>query len=139
MAFCRGSSSTEKPACDPGNPGGHLILRGGSNGPNFDPVTIQNCVESLQKKSLCDKILIDCSHGNSGKQHVNQPKVFRNVISQIKNGNSHIFGMMLESNLFEGNQPQSDSLKYGVSITDECMGWDTTADLIREAVPLLQA
>jgi 3-deoxy-7-phosphoheptulonate synthase len=119
-----------------GNPYGHLILRGGDNSPNFDPITIGECAKILETAGLCSKILIDCSHGNSRKKHINQVKVFKNILSQIKEGNSPIFGAMLESNLVEGNQKIASDLSqltYGQSVTDECIGWDTTEALLRLA------
>jgi len=119
-----------------GNPNCHLILRGGSTGPNFDPITIQSYSKELIDSDLSGKIMIDCSHGNSNKQHTNQPSVFNNVMYQRRNGSDAILGVMLESNLYEGNQsiPENLSdLEYGVSVTDECMSWETTADIIRKA------
>ena len=123
-----------------GNPYGHLILRGGATGPNFDPITIQDCVEKCSKKGLSSKIMIDCSHGNSLKKHQNQARVFTNVLAQVQQGNTHILGCMLESNLNEGNQSipdHLDDLSYGVSVTDECMGWETTERLVQDAYRLL--
>ena len=116
-----------------GNPDTHLILRGGDQSPNYDPTSINEAAAKLQKAGQCDQLIIDCSHGNSRKKHVNQPIVCRNVVAQIKNGNPHIMGMMIESNLEEGNQPigtNKSELKYGVSITDECIGWNTTEALV---------
>ncbi|RAP26773.1 3-deoxy-7-phosphoheptulonate synthase [Candidatus Marinamargulisbacteria bacterium SCGC AG-333-B06] len=119
-----------------GNPNCHLILRGGATGPNFDPITIKACSKELTESDLSDRIMIDCSHGNSKKQQGNQPSVFNNVMHQIKSGTNRILGVMLESNLYAGNQsiPQNLSdLEYGISVTDECMDWDTTESLIRNA------
>jgi len=119
-----------------GNPNCHLILRGGSTGPNFDPITIQSYSKKLIDSDLSGKIMIDCSHGNSNKQHSNQPSVFNNVMYQRRNGSDAILGVMLESNLYEGNQSIPENLSdldYGVSVTDECMSWETTADIIRKA------
>ena len=115
-----------------GNQNVHLILRGGTTGPNYDPTTIKDSADKLQENRLPSKIMIDCSHANSKKKHTFQVDVIRNVTAQIKNGNHHILGMMIESNLFEGNQPLKDKkdLKYGVSVTDECIGWEITERLI---------
>jgi len=119
-----------------GNAYGHLILRGGDGSPNFDPITVEASAKKLEEAGLCSKILIDCSHGNSRKKHVNQIKVFRNIISQIKEGNSPIFGAMLESNIVSGNQKIAatlNDLNYGQSVTDECISWEQTEELLRFA------
>ena len=119
-----------------GNPNCHLILRGGATGPNFDPITIKACSKELIESDLSDRIMIDCSHGNSKKQQVNQPSVFNNVMHQINSGTNRILGVMLESNLHAGNQSipaNLSDLEYGISVTDECMDWDTTESLIRDA------
>ena len=100
---------------------------------NFDPITIKESILSLEKNNLSPKVLIDCSHGNSKKKQVNQPAVFQSVLHQRQSGQTNILGMMLESNLEPGNQPLSAHLQYGVSVTDECMGWDATETLIRNA------
>lgn len=115
-----------------GNPYGHIVLRGGMT-PNYDPVSIGKAVNRLSEADLLDTIMVDCSHANSGKKHQGQSFVWKNVIDQRLEGNESIIGMMLESNLFEGNQkcngPLSE-LKYGVSITDECISWSTTESLL---------
>ena len=119
-----------------GNKNVHLILRGGSDSPNFTPITINECVETLKSKNLSSKILVDCSHGNSKKKHVNQPLVFNNVMFQRQTHPDSILGVMLESNLHEGNQSIPEDLSkldYGISVTDECMSWETTEALIRSA------
>ena len=116
-----------------GNPYSHIVLRGGPH-PNYDPISIARVTEKLNKKQLLNSVLIDCSHDNSGQKYKGQSFVFKSVLDQRLEGNPHIIGMMLESHLFEGNQPCSDnckSLKYGVSITDECISWDTTEQLIQ--------
>jgi 3-deoxy-7-phosphoheptulonate synthase len=115
-----------------GNAFGHIVLRGGSH-PNYDPLSIKKAMDKLKMKNLYDSILIDCSHDNSGQKHKGQSFVFKSVLDQRLDGNSSIIGMMLESNLFEGNQKfskDSEKLKYGISITDECISWDTTEKLI---------
>jgi 3-deoxy-7-phosphoheptulonate synthase len=117
-----------------GNPYGHVILRGGHHSPNYHPESIESVTSSLKKHNLCPKVMVDCSHANSGKKHVNQEQVLKSVIKQVKEGNNDILGVMIESNLHEGNQsiPKDlADLKYGVSITDECIGWEQTEALIR--------
>ncbi|NES86662.1 MAG: 3-deoxy-7-phosphoheptulonate synthase [Moorea sp. SIO2B7] len=119
-----------------GNPYGHIILRGGGGKPNFEPKTIQWVEENLNKLNLPPKIVIDCSHGNSNKDHTKQAFVLETVIQQILDGDTAIIGMMLESNLNEGNQkiPSDISkLKYGVSVTDKCIGWEETEKIILAA------
>lgn len=117
-----------------GNPHCHVILRGGKS-PNYDVASVEACERELQKAGLIENIMIDCSHGNSNKDHNNQKLVLEEVAQQIQNGNRSIIGIMIESNLEEGNQPipdDLDDLKYGVSITDACIDWATTEVLLRE-------
>lgn len=124
-----------------GNRYGHIILRGGKR-PNYDSVNIALCEAALDKAKLPKNIVIDCSHGNSSKQHALQVLVAENVASQIIEGNTSIMGIMLESHLFPGNQPiPSDlsQLKYGVSVTDACIDWDTTSQLLMHLKGRLQA
>ena len=119
-----------------GNAYGHLILRGGKNGTNYDEKSVKSAVELLNKNNLNSQLIIDCSHGNSNKDFRNQSKVFKSVVNQKINGQKSIFGIMLESHLNEGNQnltSDTKNLKYGVSITDECIGWDETSELIQWA------
>ncbi|MGL4205439.1 MAG: 3-deoxy-7-phosphoheptulonate synthase [Aeromonadaceae bacterium] len=115
-----------------GNPDGHVILRGGKH-PNYDSVNVALAEAALNKSGLQPRLVVDCSHGNSSKDHNLQPLVAENVIHQIQDGNRSILGIMLESNLGAGNQsseqPKSQ-MKYGVSITDACIDWDTTAALL---------
>lgn len=116
-----------------GNPFGHIVLRGGPN-PNYDPISIEKVQKKLKEKNLIDAVMIDCSHDNSGQKFKGQAFVFKSVLDQRINGNKSIIGLMLESNLNEGNQKcngDPKNLKYGVSITDECISWETTEDLIR--------
>lgn len=116
-----------------GNPFGHVILRGGKV-PNYDETTVIDATEKLKKAGFDPAIMIDCSHGNSRKKHENQVEVCESVIDLVKKGHRSIIGIMLESNLFEGNQPipqDLSHLKYGVSITDACIGWNTTETLLQ--------
>lgn len=118
-----------------GNKNTHLILRGGCNGPNYQAENIKQVLDKLNFFHLNPAIMIDCSHGNSGKDYQNQKKVFFDVIGQLQTPQGkYIKGMMLESFLFPGNQSSKNidpkQLKYGVSITDSCIGWDETKDLI---------
>lgn len=118
-----------------GNPYSHLILRGGSQ-PNFDAASVKVAEEKFKAANLPARIVIDCSHGNSKKNHKLQASVFENVIQQILDGNTSIVGLMLESNLHEGNQPFScnpEQLKYGVSVTDKCIAWEETEEIILAA------
>ena len=123
-----------------GNPHGHIILRGGKT-PNYDSVQIAMLEQQFKQLNMQPRFVIDCSHGNSQKDYKRQPLVLRNVIDQIRQGNQSIIGVMLESNLNEGNQQLSSDLrelKYGVSVTDACINWQTTADLLEESYQLLQ-
>jgi 3-deoxy-7-phosphoheptulonate synthase len=117
-----------------GNPDTHIVLRGGDySGPNYDPSSVSKALAKLESVKLPARLLIDCSHQNSGKQFDRQPTVFQSVIHQIAEGNANIQGLMLESHLYGGNQglPHDLSeLQYGVSITDSCLDWASTARLI---------
>ena len=118
-----------------GNPFGHIVLRGGTH-PNYDPVSVEKTQQLLKEKNLMDTVMIDCSHDNSGQKQKGQAFVFNSVVDQRAGGNTDIIGLMLESNLFEGNQKcagNCNDLKYGVSITDECISWESTLQLIRSA------
>jgi 3-deoxy-7-phosphoheptulonate synthase len=118
-----------------GNPDCHVVLRGGTNGPNYSPTHIARTEELLAKAGLPKAILVDCSHDNSAKQPERQPDVMRELLGQITGGNASIMGAMIESNLGAGSQPfpqPKEKLKYGVSITDACIDWATTEKLVRE-------
>lgn len=124
-----------------GNPYSHVVLRGADSGSNYDPASIERCTKALEKEGLRKKIMIDCSHGNSNKDFRNQPKVFKAVLDQVLAGNKAICGTMIESNLSEGNQkipPDLAQLQYGVSVTDQCLGWKTTEEMILEAFEKLK-
>jgi 3-deoxy-7-phosphoheptulonate synthase len=119
-----------------GNLHGHIILRGGNGNPNFDAATVTRVEEKLKSLNLPQRIVIDCSHGNSNKNHKAQAWVLGDIIQQIVDGNQSIVGMMLESNLHEGNQkiPSNlEELKYGVSVTDKCLSWEETEKIILAA------
>ena len=128
-----------------GNPYGHVVLRGGSNGPNYDSVNIAKCEHALASAELPQNIMVDCSHANSSKDHNIQPLVARDIANQIVKGNKSIVGLMLESHLREGRQAipgDLNDLEYGVSVTDACINWADTqtslrelADAVREALP----
>jgi 3-deoxy-7-phosphoheptulonate synthase len=121
-----------------GNPDTHIVLRGGHNGPNYDTQSVATVNASLDKHRIAARIMVDCSHANSRKDPLRQPQVFNDVLEQRLNGNNSLIGMMLESHLFEGCQPLSDSRRYGVSVTDGCLGWDGTERLLRESVHKLR-
>ncbi len=123
-----------------GNAFGHLILRGGAV-PNYDSVAVAQAEGALTAAKLPFNIVVDCSHANSRKNHALQTLVLKDVVHQVADGNRSIKGVMLESHLFEGNQKlgRPQDLRYGVSITDACLGWDTTASALREAAARLRA
>jgi len=126
--------------CTKGNAYGHIVLRGGKQ-PNYDSVNIKVCEDALEKAKLPNNIMVDCSHANSYKKFELQPLVAENVMNQIIENNQSIMGIMLESNLVEGNQKMSadkTQLQYGVSITDACIGWDTTVKLLNELTKKLK-
>lgn len=123
-----------------GNPDAHIVLRGGDR-PNYDSVSIREAVNLLQGKDLSDGVIVDCSHANSRKQYAEQSVVWKDVIQQRLNGTDSIIGVMLESNLNAGNQKNTgslDTLQYGVSITDACISWQTTEELMLSASEKLQ-
>jgi 3-deoxy-7-phosphoheptulonate synthase len=122
-----------------GNPNCHVVLRGGSAGPNYSPEHIADTEAQLAKAGLLKSILVDCSHDNSRKNCALQGSVWQDVVNQRIDGNRSIIGMMLESNLMAGNQPVADrsSLAYGISITDACIGWEETEMLLTEAHAML--
>ena len=119
-----------------GNPDGHLVLRGGNAGPNFGIEAIAEAKNRLGKAGVRSQLMVDCSHGNSNKDHRQQASAFKDVVSQKVSGDNDIFGAMLESNLNEGNQRLCEDLsqlQYGVSITDACIGWGETEELLNWA------
>ena len=119
-----------------GNPWGVLMLRGGRSGSNYAPEVLHEARTRLEAAGLPPRVIVDCSHANSGKDHRRQSIVWRDVLAQRVAGDRSIVGMMLESNIHPGSQPaKSDrsQLAYGVSITDGCIGWDETEELVMEA------
>jgi len=120
-----------------GNSSTHLVLRGGRDRTNFDPASLQSAKDSLKKHGLPQRVMVDCSHANSGKEATKQETAWKSVIEQKRSGTSGILGLMLESQLYEGRQDMppegAKGLKYGVSLTDACMGWEQTETLLRWA------
>lgn len=124
-----------------GNELGHLILRGGRNGPNYQEEHLKEASRLLQEAKLPPRFVVDCSHANSSKDYRRQSVVWNDVIAQRAAGNDEIVGLMVESNLFEGQQALGTdpaALKYGVSITDGCISFDETAELLRSAWKTLE-
>jgi 3-deoxy-7-phosphoheptulonate synthase len=117
-----------------GNPECHVILRGGARGPNYGAESVAGAVTALEKAKLPGRVMVDCSHANSGKDHTRQPAVVRDVAGQVADGDRAIFGVMLESFLLDGSQKRAalDQLTYGQSITDKCMSWERTEPLFGE-------
>ena len=116
-----------------GNAHAHIVLRGGGGRTNYDSVSIALCEQELARGRLPTNIVVDCSHGNSSKDPALQPLVAENCVTQILEGNQSIVGLMLESHLNFGNQPiptDLGQLKYGVSVTDACIDWNTTERLL---------
>ena len=125
-----------------GNPHGHVVLRGGDGRPNYDSVSVAIAEQSLQKAKLPANIVIDCSHANSYKKPELQPLVMTDVVNQIVHGNQSITGVMIESNIVAGNQKipaDLSELKYGCSVTDACIDWETTVHVLKEADRELRA
>lgn len=124
-----------------GNDAGHLILRGGRTGPNYDSESVAEASRMLAAADVPARFVVDCSHANSNKDYTKQPEVWNNVIDQRANGNDTIVGLMLESNLKAGKQSlgsNPEELEYGVSITDGCLSFEATEDLLRSAHKKLQ-
>lgn len=118
-----------------GNAYGHVVLRGGNGKPNYDSVSVALCEQDLAKAKIAPNIMVDCSHANSNKNHELQALVMENVANQILEGNKSIIGLMVESNIGAGSQnipANLCDLKYGVSVTDACIDWETTEKTIRK-------
>ena len=117
-----------------GNPDGHIVLRGGRLNTNYDAESIRAAAENLKKSGLPETLMVDCSHANSSKQHARQEDVWHSLVEQRMGGTKAITGVMIESHLSEGSQAiPSDlsTLRYGVSVTDACLGWDVTERMLR--------
>uniref|UniRef100_A0A7S2SHX1 3-deoxy-7-phosphoheptulonate synthase n=1 Tax=Mucochytrium quahogii TaxID=96639 RepID=A0A7S2SHX1_9STRA len=120
-----------------GNEYAHIILRGGNDGPNYEKEHVLGCLESLDKAKIKSGIIIDCSHGNSNKDHKNQPKVAADIAAQWASGQKRVSGVMIESNICEGKQTldvgvtDPSSLKYGMSVTDACIDLATTKEVLK--------
>ena len=124
-----------------GNDYTHVILRGGSNRPNYDRVSVAGVTEKLESSGLNPRLMIDTSHANSQKQFLKQVEVCRDIIHQIKTGQDNIFGLMIESHLVEGRQDFTEGAKltYGQSITDACIGWEDSERLLHELADAVKA
>jgi len=116
----------------PGNPWGHLVLRGGRHGPNFSRDAVQAAENVLTDRGLSPRLVVDCSHANSAKRPERQLTVLDTVADQICSGNRSIRGLMIESHLEPGNQAPDGELRHGVSITDPCLGWSQTEEALRQ-------
>ncbi|RHW20163.1 3-deoxy-7-phosphoheptulonate synthase [Pseudomonas jilinensis] len=122
-----------------GNPDTHLVLRGGHAGPNFHPAAVAEAKAALDKQGIEAKLIVDCSHANSGKDPLKQPAVLDSVIDQRLAGDNTLRGVMLEGHLFDGCQPLKAELRYGVSITDGCLGWSATEQALSKAAARLRS
>ena len=121
-----------------GNPDTHLVLRGGHGAPNYDAASVAAARRTLEKQGIASRIMVDCSHANSGKNPLRQPAVLQSVIEQRLAGDMSLRGVMLESHLFDGCQPLAAELRYGVSITDGCLGWAATEHMLRKTAQQLR-
>ncbi|MFY1624608.1 3-deoxy-7-phosphoheptulonate synthase [Micromonospora sp. WMMD723] len=124
-----------------GNADGHLVLRGGGGRPNYDAESVAGALELLRAAGLPERLVVDASHANSGKDHRNQPRVADDVAAQLAAGQRGIVGIMLESFLLEGRQDLDPTreLTYGRSVTDACIGWDTTAEVLERLAVAVRA
>jgi 3-deoxy-7-phosphoheptulonate synthase len=124
-----------------GNAYGHVVLRGGDGRPNYDTVSVAMAEQALAKARLPANIVVDCSHANSYKNPELQPLVMADVVNQVRFGNKSLIGVMIESNIVAGKQAiphDLSQLKYGCSVTDGCIGWETTEKMIRDAHQMLR-
>lgn len=129
-----------------GNPDCHLVLRGGKNGPNYSTSHVNNAAAELAKLDINPRVMVDCSHANANKDHMQQVPVLEDLAEQMRSGSRHILGVMIESHLKAGNQPIPSDLSrlvYGQSITDACVDFETTASMLRTLAgavePMMQA
>src|SRR5690606_13078070 len=114
-------------------PGAHVILRGGRGRPNYDPESVAAASERLERAGVTPRVVVDASHANSGKDHVRQAVVAREIAGQVADGQHRIAGVMLESFLVEGRQdPAPSGLVYGQSVTDACMSWEVTRGVLED-------
>ena len=119
-----------------GNPNVHIVLRGGRALTNYDSESIRAAEQKLAGEGLPQVLMVDCSHANSAKQHAKQEHVWHSVIEQRIGGTESLIGLMVESNLIEGTQPfpaNPKEVRYGISLTDACLGWETTERMLRWA------
>jgi 3-deoxy-7-phosphoheptulonate synthase len=124
-----------------GNAHGHVVLRGGDGRPNYDTVSVSMAEQAMVKAKLPANIVVDCSHANSFKKPELQPLVMTDIVNQVRGGNKSLVGVMIESNIEAGNQSipaDLSQLKYGCSVTDACVDWETTERMIRDAAVLLR-
>ena len=124
-----------------GNRYGHVVLRGGGDRPNYDTVSVAMAEKAMEKAKLIPNVVVDCSHANSFKKPELQPLVMADVVNQIRLGNKSLVGVMIESNIEAGNQSipaDLSQLKYGCSVTDACVDWESTEKMIRDAAVLLR-
>lgn len=126
-----------------GNPDCHVVLRGGTEGPNYSAPDVAKTLDQLKDAGLPERLVIDASHGNSGKDHEEQANVVGDVADRIAEGEPGVAGMMLESNLACGRQDlilgRTDGLAYGQSVTDACAGWEQTVDMVRRLAEAVTA
>lgn len=119
-----------------GNPDSHVVLRGGRSGTNYEDSQVAAICEALKKNDLHPAVMVDCSHANSSKDPMRQPLVWKSILEQRASGRREIIGAMLESNLHPGSQSlgtDRSTLQYGVSVTDGCIGWEMTEEILRDA------
>ena len=117
-----------------GNPDAHLVLRGANGGPNYDEASVAGAAKALTDSGLTARLLVDCSHGNSSKDYRRQPEVAADVARQVAGGSRAIAGVLLESHLVEGRQDITagrGGLRYGQSVTDGCIGWESTVEVMQ--------
>lgn len=125
-----------------GNPDTHLVLRGAGDKPNYDAASIASAAAALEQSGLPPRLLVDCSHGNSAKDYRRQPLVAADLARQVAAGSPHIAGVLLESHLVEGRQDITQgrsSLVHGQSVTDACIGWDATLDVLEQLAQAVRA
>ena len=117
-----------------GNPDRHVVLRGGGSGPNYSAADVARAADMVASEGVARPVMVDCSHGNSSKDYTRQPTVCREVLTHLAASGGAVMGLLLESNLQPGRQDWAAGtpLRYGVSITDACIGWDETETLLGE-------